>query len=575
MIQAVLLSFADVFSKHHREERISTKEPSSGALLHSSPGAAFIGAVLGCLATLYLSALGVDPAIASALATTLLCGQVLALQTTSLLPDELFIAIYGGAFGGMTPILWFSNNAPDTSLLQLSILSTSLAIACGCAFCLVAVIDTRTERPLALGYGGRSGAIAAVACFIFVELASLAGADDTLFRVVRADVLDANPTPAALEFAACLIGTFAVLLPLRGQGLESATTADRVFLAAAIALIGLTGLYLSGLNDAGTMDAFYAGCFLGTATPERLNGRIEAALAAVLLAVLLVQVRRLLPGVGGSLGLAAFLTMAVFVVLRRITDLVARAFPGRNENLETVTHPSAGDRIAVGVSPWFEPQRSSRVGMVGCRTTANAVLASLAIGCLVLPVLVGPGGRVLNMAASTLIAVGSASIPEQPVLFQAIPQTVADAIPLVTPSVEVNKADLTITQDASVADQGVDGQAQPKDRADAAKPATSEAAAPPTTRPDFNGVPDDVRKSKIFREFLQWRAAHSAGIAGPSQRPLKKQRNQSSRIVGPLATAAAGQAQPAGSRPHHVIPPSGRAPVGSPSRPINPRSSVR
>jgi hypothetical protein len=577
MIQALLLNLADVFSKHHREERISTKEPSSGALLHCSPGAAFVGAVLGCLASLYLSALGVDPAIASALATTLLCGQVLVLQTTSLLPDELFIAIYGGAFGGMTPVLWFSNNAPDTSLLQLSILSTSLAIACGCAFCLVAVIDTRTERPLALGYGGRSGAIAAMACFIFVELASLAGADDTLFRVVGADVLDANPTPTALAFAACLIGTFAVLLTLRGQGLKSATTADRVFLAATIALIGLTSLYLSGLNDAGTMDAFYAGCFLGTATPERLNGRIEAALAAVLLAVLLVQVKRLLPGVGGSLGLAAFLTMAVFAVLRRITDFVVRAFPGRNENLETVTHPSAGDRIAVGVSPWFEPQRSSRVAMVGCRTraTANAILASLAIGCLVLPVLVGPGGRVLNMAASTLVAVGSASIPEQPVLFQAIPQTVADAIPLVTPSVEVNKADLTITQDASVADQGVDGQAQPKERGDTAKPATSEAAAPPTTQPDIIGVPDDVRKSKIFREFLQWRAAHSAGIAEPSQRPLKKQRNQSSRIVGLLATAAAGQAQSAGSRPHHVIPPSGRASVGSPSRPTNPRSSVR
>jgi len=567
MVPASLFSLVDVFSKRHQEYRISTKEPSSGDLLHNSPGAAFVGAFLGCLATSYLCALGVDPAIASALATTLLCGQVLILQTTSLPPDELFTAIFGGAFGGMTPLLWFSNNASDPPLLQLSILSTSLAAACGFAFCIVAVIDTRTERPLAFGCGGRSGAIAAVACLIFVELASLAGADSTLFRAVRADVLDANPTSAALAFAACLIGTFAVLLPLRGQSLKSATTAERVFLAATIALIGLTGLHLSGLNDAGTMDGFYAGCFLGITAPERLNGRMEAVLAAAVLSALLVHVKRLLPGVGGSLGLAAFLTVAVFAVLRQIIVFVARAIPGRNENLETVTQPVADDRIAVGVSPWFEPQAPSTVGMVGCRrrATANAILASLAIGCVVLPVLLGPEGPVLNMAASTQVAGGSAAILEQPVLFQAKPQTVDDAIPFVTSSVEANKVDVTVTQDPSV-DQGVDSQAQPKDRADTAKPAASEAAAPPNTH--INGVPDDVRKSAIFHEFLQWRAAHSAGIAEPSRQPLKKKRN-SSRIVGPLATAAAGQAQSEGSRPRRVIPASASVPVAPSSRPIH------
>jgi hypothetical protein len=306
---------------------------------------------LSCLTTSYLSALGFDPAIASALATTLLCGQVLVIQTPGLLPDELFTAIYGGTFGGMTPVLWFSNNVSDPSLLQLSILLTSLAIACGFAFYIVAVIDTRTGRPLAFGYGGRSGAIAAMACLIFVELASLAGADDTLFRSARADVLDASPTRAVLAFAACLLGTFAVLLSLRGQSLKSATIADRVFLAATIALIGLTGLHLSGLSDAGTSDAFYAGCFLGMSTPERLKGRIEAVLAAVVLTALLVQLRRLLPGVGGSLGLAAFLTVAVFVALSQITASVARVFRGCNKKLRTVTQPFAGDRVAVGVSP--------------------------------------------------------------------------------------------------------------------------------------------------------------------------------------------------------------------------------
>jgi hypothetical protein len=216
--------------------------------------------------------------------------------------------------------------------------------------------------------------------------------------------------------------------------------------------------------------------------------------------------------------------------------------------------------------------------MVGrrARATVIATLASLAIGAVVLRALLGPETPVFGMAGSTPVAGGSGSIPEQPVLFQAKPPTVDDAIPLGTPAVDLDKADLRIAQDSSVADQDVDGQAQLKGRADTATPATSDAAPLPTSQPDLNGVPDGVKDSddKIFREFLQSRAVRFAAIAEPGQRPLKKKRNHSSRIVGPLATAAA-QALSQGSRPYRVIPPSGRAPVGSSSRPIYPRSSVR
>jgi hypothetical protein len=575
------MSLIDVFSWHHREERTSTEEPSRGALLYSSSGAAFVGAFLGCLTSSYLSALGVAPAIASALATTLLCGQVLVIRTTSLLPDELFPAIYGGAFAGMTPVLWFSSNAPDPSLLHLSMLLISLAIASGAAFCIVAAIDTRTARPLAYGYGGRCGAIAAVASFAFVELASLVGANDTLFRSAHADVLDASPT--ALTFVACLVGTFAVLLPLRGQGMTSAKTADRIFLAAAIALTGLIGLHLSGLNDASTMDAFYAGCFLGMSTSERLKGRIEAVMAAMVLAVLLVQVGRLLPGVGGSLGLAAFLTVAVVVALGQIAAFLARGFSGRHDNPEPVTQPFAADPVVVEQSLRFEPQVSSAKGTARwrARVTANAILASLAIGCLVLGGLLVPDGPLVNMVASTQVAGGAASSPEQPVLLQTIPQPVDDAIPPGTPSVEVDKADLTMTRGSlaagqDVEGQGVNGQAQLKDRADTAISAASEAAAPPTVQPHI-GVPDGMKEPRdtIFREFLQWRAARSAEIAERSPQAPKKKRSHFSRIAGSLATAATtatsapqAPARPQAGRPHRATSAAGRSPAVRPPAPI-------
>jgi hypothetical protein len=574
------MSFIDVFSRHHRDERTSTEELSRGSLLYNPSGAAFVGAFLGCLTSSYLSALGVAPAIASALATTLLCGQVLVIRTTSLLPDELFPAIYGGAFAGMTPVLWFFGNAPDPSFLHLGTLLTSLAVASGVAFCIVAAIDTRTARPLASGYGGRCGAIAAVASFAFVELASLAGADDALFRSAHADGLDASPT--ALTFVACLVGTFAVLLPLRGQGMTSLKTADRTFLAAAIALAGLIGLHLSGLNDASTMDAFYAGCFLGMSTSERLKGRIEAVMAAMVLAVLLVQVRRLLPGVGGSLGLAAFLTVAVVVALGQIAAFLARGFSGRRENPQAVIQPFALDPIAVGENLRFEPQGSPAEGTARwrVRVTANAILASLAIGCLLLRVLLVPEGPLSNMAASTPVAGGPASSPEQPVLFLALPQTVDDAIPPGTPSVEVDKADLTPTRDSwvagqVVAGQGANDQAQLKGRPDTAISAASEAAAPPTAQPDINGVPDGIKESSdtIFHRFLQWHAARSAGMTERSPQPPNKKRSHFSRIAGSLATAAAtsapqAPARPQAGRPHRATPAAGRSPPVRPPAPI-------
>jgi hypothetical protein len=365
--------------------------------------------------------------------------------------------------------------------------------------------------------------------------------------------------------------------------MTSAKTADRIFLAAAIALTGLIGLHLSGLNDASTMDAFYAGCFLGMSTSERLKGRIEAVMAAMVLAVLLVQVGRLLPGVGGSLGLAAFLTVAVVVALGQIAAFLARGFSGRHDNPEPVTQPFAADPVVVEQSLRFEPQVSSAKGTARwrARVTANAILASLAIGCLVLGGLLVPDGPLVNMVASTQVAGGAASSPEQPVLLQTIPQPVDDAIPPGTPSVEVDKADLTMTRGSlaagqDVEGQGVNGQAQLKDRADTAISAASEAAAPPTVQPHI-GVPDGMKEPRdtIFREFLQWRAARSAEIAERSPQAPKKKRSHFSRIAGSLATAATtatsapqAPARPQAGRPHRATSAAGRSPAVRPPAPI-------
>jgi hypothetical protein len=575
MFHAFFLGLNDVFFKRGQAEASSTQRPYCEGLLDNTSVAAFVGAFLGCLTTSYLSALGTAPAIASALATTLLCGQVLVIQTTRSLPDELFTAIYGGAFGGMTSVLWFSTNESDPSFWQLSLLPILLAMVCGFAFCIVAVFDRRGDRPLACGYGGRSGAIAAAACIVFAEIASRVGADDKLFRFVRPDAADATSTPAALTFVACLLGTFAVLLPVRRQGLKVPTIADRVFLSATIALIGLTGLHLSGLGDPNTLDAFYAGCFLGMSTPERLKGPIEATLAAVVLAALLVQVKRLLPGIGGSLGLAAFLTVMMFVTLNQITVALARLFRSREgAALTKRTRSSADDEATAEMRPFrsqssFPERRRMRVSF-------NVVLAFAAIACLAPAVLFSPEGSVLGTAASPQISGSVVSIAEQPVSLETTANTADNSPSLVMSFAEVDRSDLRMPETLLVADRDA-AMAQLKDASDASMPAPSEAKAPLPPPPVINGGATAAKESneEIFREFLQWRATQSTEIATPAQKPPKKRRSPASQFIGPLAALSSpNAARPQESRPRRVVAPSATRPVEPSSRPIYPRGSV-
>lgn len=285
-------------------------------LLAQAPVAAFAGGFCGCLTTLDLAAFGIVPGIASALVTTLLCGLFLIIRATSVFPNAFFWALYGGSFAGMTSEI--RGAAP------MSVLFIALSLVCGVAFLGVAGLDRWRGAAIGSGYGGRAGAVAAVASSLFLALTGLLGTDTDRLHVVGAGALGIEPWTAGLELVACLVGTFGTVFVLRQDWLVSAEEADRVFFASVVALVGLTALHLMSPDDTRILDAFYAGCFLGMSTPRCLKGRIEAALGALVLTPVLILVRAYLPGVGGSLGFAAFITVALLVATHRMTAWMAR-----------------------------------------------------------------------------------------------------------------------------------------------------------------------------------------------------------------------------------------------------------
>src|SRR5262249_25382715 len=146
------------------ELTLPTVDPSLSATTRRAAPAAFAGAFLGCFATLHLTAFGLVPEIASALVTTLFGGLILFSRSAMPLTRELAPAVYGGAFGGMTSIHWPSSIGSDHPMMLAGALFLSLSIACGLAFSAFASFDVRSGYRLTKGYGGRSGAIATVAC---------------------------------------------------------------------------------------------------------------------------------------------------------------------------------------------------------------------------------------------------------------------------------------------------------------------------------------------------------------------------------------------------------------------------
>jgi hypothetical protein len=273
------------------------------------PAAAFAGAFLGCVTTLGFSSVGIVPCIASALTTVLLCGHLLVTRTAGLFAGAFFPALYGGTFGGMTPVAWLGGGLFSGSAMPTGLLFILLSITCGLVFFVVAKLDMRSAAPFGSGYGGRLGAIAAAASFLFVELAARLGADVHRFHKIPLGAFRLEPWTAPLSFLACLGGTLGTLFMLRQQ--RAAGAATRTFIASALALIGLLILHRGSPGDPRMLEAFYAGCFLGMSTPERLKGWFQPLFGALLLVAVVVLVRAFLPGLGGNLGLAAFLCVAL------------------------------------------------------------------------------------------------------------------------------------------------------------------------------------------------------------------------------------------------------------------------
>jgi hypothetical protein len=197
-----------------------------------------------------------------------------------------------------------------------------------------------------------------------------------------------EPGEAPLIYAACGAGMLATLFALRQQPAASARRADRIVIAAIVALIGLVLLHQDQPNQRCLLDAFYAGCFLGMSSPKLLKGPYQLIVAALALTAILLQSATILPAVGGSLGAAAFVAVVGLELAVRMLGVLRRTIEGRPAVLvrRPTAHPALPAR-SYGSAGWDRMQPAVRFQVSSRSTPALAigVAASLLVAVVLAP----------------------------------------------------------------------------------------------------------------------------------------------------------------------------------------------
>src|SRR5882757_2206542 len=303
------------------------------------------------------------------------------------------------------------------------------------------------------------------------------------------------------------------------------------------------------------------------------NGWVDAVLGVVILASFIIQVRIFFNGIGGGLGLAAFVTVAVLVTLKQFTR---SALPiNRSENM-AIQKPSIRSQAGYSVAN-LQSEGSTRRGI--SRWPAAAI-ASIAVAAAVFGGSIWPtqfGSKKSISAATAPVSVADEVTPD-PSAPEAEVRT--GAIDAVTPSstagaAEVNPgatAPIQNKSSESPPDKGAESTAMLKlastaiddRRAGSEEPKTASPAAPEVIavrEPALGEIrKDDDRAGHeaLFLRFLQWREARGSSVA-PSAR---QNAAQSHRVRRPAAISTLQATNP---RPRSTLPSSAAQATAVPS----------
>jgi hypothetical protein len=267
-----------------------------------------------------------------------------------------------------------------------------------------------------------------------------------------------------------------------------------------------------------------------------------------------------LPGIGGGLGLAAFVTVAILVTIKKFLRIVRSV--NKSEDMTTQL-PTVRSQAEGSMAKTQLERRTSTIDSSWQPAAAIVALAVFAamIGLLMWPTRFASEEALfvasLPMSVVEEVATGPAALQAEGLssaVDAATPLGIAEATSDSTASNQTatNEDSSKIGTDSPVelkllsanVDERADGSEKPK----TAPPVVKEViAAREPELGDTQKTQNDVTEAALFREFLQWRAARVSGVA-PNDRHNAVVSHNRLRPPAATATAAATNA-PLRSRP--------------------------
>lgn len=276
----------------------------------------FIYCFIGCISTIYCTAIGCNVIVASSIVGIILSVFAITLQDE----HRLSWAGFAGSFAGMTAHFFISTADACFSwdfLIGASLLSLTVASL----YSVSEIISFFFPKVFFDGYGGRLGFIAFISVLIFMLVRVMIQGRN--FHLFDFDVMKIDFSP--MMFLILLSSTAAAMISMEIKNAVSSLNDNYKVLSVAITGI-IGGILVTKIPKVGMELGFawYAGAFVGMSSYFILMLKRHFFFAGLFTGVIYIFSEPFFVGVGGKLGfisfLSVFLMRMIYLVANRIRE---------------------------------------------------------------------------------------------------------------------------------------------------------------------------------------------------------------------------------------------------------------
>ena len=275
---------------------------SKEKILHKLP-LFFIFCFVGSFATIYITAIDINPIVASSLVSI-----IVAFFTIIVVKEEnrYSWASFCGSFSGMTYLFFLGFDGADILSFNFLLNSLSLSLITALLYALSEVFSYKFPKLAFDGYGGRLGTIAFISVCIFLVLLKIIY--NSHLNIILKNAFSFSP----MDFLAIPAAVLAAVVSMEIKSTVASLDENyKVFTVATTGIIG--GILITRIPVYGNLlgQAWYTGAFVGMSSYFILMLKRDFIVTGLLSGILLILTKGIFVGFGGKLGFISFIAVII------------------------------------------------------------------------------------------------------------------------------------------------------------------------------------------------------------------------------------------------------------------------